>query len=274
MRPEVTSDFSDLKPESVRPSPQVPVAGGGGIAQLAEAIQQGDADAALELLRSAATDVTWIDIDATIRTSGSTALGPVRDRIVTAGRSGVDTARAGDGLRALPELKAVRLLCAHRRGPAGVGAWNDHIERWLSEAIDGYGSLGPWYLGRPVLVTTNDYELQLFNDDTGVVVRGGDGLPTVAFESKDAVIEISPSHLGDIQTLHAMTVHKSQGSQFGAVVVVLPESASRILTRELLYTAVTRAQQHVTLVGPEISIRAAIERPIARATGLEDRLWR
>jgi len=71
-----------------------------------------------------------------------------------------------------------------------------------------------------------------------------------------------------------MTVHKSQGSQFGAVVVVLPEPTSRVLTRELLYTAITRAQRHLTVVGPEISIRAAIQRPIARATGLEDRLWR
>ena len=246
---------------------------GGGIARLAEAVQRNDPDAAMALLRSAADDVRWIDMDTTAGTAALTDLEPVRKRIVASGRSLVDAAQAGDGPGALRSLNAVRLLCAHRRGPAGIATWNGHIERWLGEAIEGYGTSGPWYVGRPVLVTTNDYELKLFNGDTGVVIRGDDGLPTVAFPRKDDVERISPSRLGDIQTLHAMTVHKSQGSQFRAVVAVLPDPSSRVLTRELLYTAVTRAEEHLTVVGPEVSLRAAIGRPIARATGLEDRLW-
>jgi exodeoxyribonuclease V alpha subunit len=246
---------------------------GGGIARLARAIQGGDADAAVELLASAGRDINWIDVDPDVQAAQSRALTPVRDQIVTAGRSLVDAAGRGDGRTALRSLAAVRVLCAHRRGPAGIGRWNEHIERWLGEAIAGYGTLGPWYLGRPVLVTTNDYQLQLFNGDTGVVIRGTAGEPVVAFELGNEIIEVNPLTLGDIQTLHAMTVHKSQGSQFASVVVVLPDPSSRVLTRELLYTAITRAEQHLTIVGPEVSIRAAIGRPIARATGLESRLW-
>ena len=82
-----------------------------------------------------------------------------------------------------------------------------------------------------------------------------------------------PARLASVESLYAMTIHKAQGSQFAAVVVVLPEAASPLLTRELLYTAVTRAEKHLTVVGPEDSVRAAVARPIARASGLPEALW-
>jgi exodeoxyribonuclease V alpha subunit len=135
-----------------------------------------------------------------------------------------------------------------------------------------------WYVGRPLLVTENDDALRLYNGDTGVVVAGpgdgsGDGRPVAAFERQGEIVHISPTRLAAVETVHAMTVHKSQGSQFDAVAVILPEPESPILTRELLYTAVTRAQTHLTVVGSEASVTAAIARPIARATGLRERLW-
>jgi exodeoxyribonuclease V alpha subunit len=113
-------------------------------------------------------------------------------------------------------------------------------------------------------VTENDYGLRLYNGDTGVVVERAAGLLMAAFER----LEVSPTRLANVETVYAMTVHKAQGSQFDAAAVVLPEPTSPILTRELLYTAATRARRELIVVGSEESVRAAVARPVARASGL------
>ncbi len=128
-------------------------------------------------------------------------------------------------------------------------------------------------MGRPLLVTENDYSLHLYNGDTGVVVTTPGGRTVVAFDRGDQILEVSPTRLAAVDTVYAMTVHKSQGSQFGTVAVVLPGPDSPILTRELLYTAVTRAREHLVVVGTEESITAAVSRPISRASGLRRALW-
>ncbi len=94
-----------------------------------------------------------------------------------------------------------------------------------------------------------------------------------AFERRGEVVLLSPNRLAAVETLYAMTIHKSQGSQFGEVVVILPDETSPILTRELLYTAVTRAERAVTLVGTEAAVRTAVLRPVNRASGIRTRLW-
>jgi exodeoxyribonuclease V alpha subunit len=127
-------------------------------------------------------------------------------------------------------------------------------------------------VGRPLLVTENDYELGLYNGDTGVIVQGGSGQTSAAFERGRELLHFSPLRLGAVETVYAMTVHKSQGSQFDTAAVLLPSSSSRILTRELLYTAVTRARRELIVVGSEDAVRHAVERPVARASGLADRL--
>jgi exodeoxyribonuclease V alpha subunit len=238
---------------------------GGAIATVAEAIRRGDADAVLDALRA----VTWIDTDA----AGEAALAPVRERVVAAARRIRAAALEGDGAGAIEALGAFRVLCAHRRGPFGVGAWTARIEGWLAHAIPGFGALGDWYPGRPLLVTENDYGLRLYNGDTGAVVARPDGTVTAAFERHGDVAEISPSRLAAVETVYAMTVHKSQGSQFDTAAVVLPEPDSPLLTRELLYTAVTRAREELIVAGSEAAIRAAVARPVARASGLGRRLW-
>ena len=96
---------------------------------------------------------------------------------------------------------------------------------------------------------------------------------SVAFERSGEIVEVSPSRLGAVDTVYAMTIHESQGSQFETVAVLLPTSTSRLFTRELLYTAATRARQTLIVAGTEESIRAAAARPVARASGLRDRLW-
>jgi exodeoxyribonuclease V alpha subunit len=243
---------------------------GGGIAELAAAIKRGDEDGSLDVLRARPDDVNWIELDVAETTTG---LEPVRSAVVDAGRRVTEAAYDGDAQAALDALRAMRVLCAHRRGPYGVAEWTSYVESWLAAAIPGYGEGGPWYVGRPLLVTENDYALKLFNGDTGVVVDAGNGRSVAAFERAGGLFEVSPRRLGSIDTVHAMTIHKSQGSQFDAVAVILPDAESPILTRELLYTAVTRAQRQLTVVGTDDSIRAAVARPIARASGLRERLW-
>ena len=122
-------------------------------------------------------------------------------------------------------------------------------------------------------MTENDYELRLYNGDTGVVVQTGPTACSAAFERRGEIVEFSPTRLGAVDTVYAMTIHKSQGSQFDTAAVLLPPPTSRILTRELLYTAVTRARERLILAGTEEAIRAAVARPVARASGLRRRLW-
>ena len=160
-------------------------------------------------------------------------------------------------------------MCAHRRGPFGVAYWNHQVERWLAEAT-GEPIWSAWYPGRPVLVTANDYGLNLYNGDTGVTLLR-DGVLRAAIAGTQE-LDFATSRLSDVDTMHAMTIHKSQGSQAEEVTVLLPLEDSRLLSRELLYTAVTRAKKRVRVIGPEASVRAAVERRVVRASGLARRL--
>ena len=158
------------------------------------------------------------------------------------------------------------MLCAHREGPYGVRHWNRQVQIWLSEET-GQPPWSEWYPGRPLLVTANDYGLRVYNGDTGVAVAGPEGLRAV-IAGAGGPLEFATSRLSDIETMHAMTIHKSQGSQADEVTVVMPTVDSRLLTRELFYTAVTRAKRKVRVVGSDASVRAAIERRAVRASGL------
>jgi exodeoxyribonuclease V alpha subunit len=154
-----------------------------------------------------------------------------------------------------------------------VRRWNSLVERWLAEEVGELG--GPqvrgWYVGRPLLVTNNDYALDVYNGEFGVVVR--QGLRRRVFISGSGELrDFAPGRLDAVDTMHAMTIHKAQGSQARRVTVLLPEEGSRLLTRELFYTAITRAQEHVRVVGTEAAVRAAVERPAQRASGLAERI--
>ena len=242
---------------------------GGGIARLAAAIRAGDGDAVMELLRAGGDDVVWLDGDV----AEQDALPLVSQAALAAARTTIKAARAGRARDALDALGSFRILCAHRRGPYGVATWTARMEGWLAAELAGLDPEDRWYVGRPLLVNENDYELRLNNGDTGVVVSLGDGRVAAAFARGEETIEHSPSRLGAVDTVYAMTVHKSQGSQFAGAAVLLPSPESRILTRELLYTAATRAQRRLILAGTEESVRAAVGRPVARASGLGRRLW-
>jgi exodeoxyribonuclease V alpha subunit len=241
------------------------------IAALARAIQRGDADGALAVLAAGESNVEWIQ--AAADDAGAADLSVIRTLAIENGRAAIEAARAGEAASALDALGRFRLLCAHRRGPEGVTTWTRQIEAWLMADVEGFSTGADWYVGRPLIITENDHALQLFNGDVGVVVRGDDRPMVAAFERGGEVVTVSPTRLAAVDTVYAMTVHKSQGSQFHTVAFLLPAAGSRLLTRELLYTAVTRAQERLIVVGGEEPIRAAIERPISRASGLRQALW-
>ncbi|MBW0106598.1 ATP-binding domain-containing protein, partial [Pseudonocardia sp. KRD291] len=241
----------------------------GVIAEFAAAVQAGDADTALRLLRSGAPDLFFVETD--VATADPAGLDGLRADVVSAGRDLVGAARDGNSGQALRQLDRHRVLCAHRRGPYGVSRWSAEIETWLRTAVEGYDDGAPWYPGRPLMVTVNDYDLSLFNGDTGVVVHTAAG-PRAVFLRDNVATEFVPTRLGAVTTVHAMTVHRSQGSQFQKVTVVLPPADSPLMTQELLYTAVTRAERAVRVVGTEDAVRAAVGRPVGRASGLKDRL--
>jgi exodeoxyribonuclease V alpha subunit len=245
---------------------------GGGIAELAAAIRGGDGEDVMAVLEGAPEGVVWLPADSEAGFD-SAVLAPIRAAAVASARSVLEAARAGHAQAALAALGSFRLLCAHRRGPQGVSSWTARIERWLAEAVTGFSAADQWYVGRPLLVTENDYELNLYNGDTGVVIARGEQRVAV-FQRGTAVLEYEPAKLAGIETVHAMTIHKSQGSQFGTAAVLLPEPDARILTRELLYTAATRAQKQLLLAGGAEAVRAAVARPVARASGLSARLRR
>ncbi|HXB37122.1 MAG TPA: exodeoxyribonuclease V subunit alpha, partial [Acidimicrobiales bacterium] len=219
----------------------------GGIADLARAIQRGDADGALGVLTAGGSNVQWIQ--AGVGDAGAPELSVIRTLAIENGRTAIEAARAGVAESALDALGRFRLLCAHRRGPEGVTTWTRQIEAWLVGDVEGFSTGVDWYVGRPLIITENDHKLQLFNGDVGVVVRGADRPMVAAFERGGEVVTVSPTRLAAVDTVYAMTVHKSQGSQFHTVAFVVPAAGSRLLTRELLYTAVTRAQERLIVVG-------------------------
>ncbi|MCF6378216.1 exodeoxyribonuclease V subunit alpha [Nocardioides KLBMP 9356] len=235
---------------------------GAEIHELAEALRTGDADAALHVLSAGHDAVEWVDEDDPSSRIRSTAL--------AAALAVRDAAEHGEVEGALRALDQHRLLCAHRDGPYGVRHWNRRIEQWLT-AETGDPLFERAYIGRPLLVTANDHQLGVYNGDSGVVVRTPGG-PRAIIAASDGPRDLAPSRLGDVETMHALTIHKSQGSQADVVTVLLPDEESRLLSRELFYTAVTRARSRVRVVGSEASIRAAIGRRAQRASGLAVRL--
>ncbi len=235
------------------------------IGALAQALREGDADAVMGSLREGSVEVELVD------PADEVSMASFRSRVTDVAAALRRAAEAGDAAAALEALSQHRLLCAHREGPYGVSGWNRQVERLVSERT-GVAHYDEWYAGRPILVTANDYDQLLNNGDMGVTIRDPDGRLRVVVQVAGGVREFATTRLSGVETVHAMTVHKSQGSQAHTVSVVLPDEDSRLLTRELFYTAVTRAQEQVRVVGTEASIRAAVGREVQRASGLGERL--
>ena len=175
----------------------------------------------------------------------------------------LEAAKVGNADKALASLASIRVLCGHRQGPFGVSDWNELI----ADKVGVRKTIGA--LGQPLLNTRNDSRTGLANGDTGIVVKDGKSRK-VCFANQTKTFE--PTALENIEVAFATTIHKSQGSEFETVVVIVPRLDSPLLRRELLYTAVTRARKHLVIVGSQEAIGVAVNRPIVRASGLADRI--
>ena len=239
------------------------------IYRLSNAINDGRVDEALTILRDCAIGQTS---DLT-----SAAL-PRRAELKEALRARVteefgEFLKASDPLEALAALARFRILCALREGPFGVAGLNQLAEGIL-EVAGLIKPLDPWYAHRPILVMRNDYNLKLFNGDIGVILPdAASGEPRAFFPGPDnEVRKFLPLRLPEHQTAYALTVHKSQGSEFDRVLLVLPDRESPVLSRELLYTGITRARKHAELWFEEKVFRATLSRRLRRTSGLCDAL--
>ena len=243
-----------------------------GIALLAAAVQDGRGDDALDVLRSGSTpEVELVEVTDDGHLPHE-RLADVRTDVAESGGALLAAAASGDAAAALDALDRHRLLCAHRRGPRGVQHWSALAARWVADAHPVTPRPDGRYAGEPLLVTANDYDIGLYNGDTGVVVDDGSGGLVAAFGRGGAPIVVPLVRLGAVRPMHAMTVHRGQGSQFERITVLLPPAGSPLATRETLYTAVTRATTHVRVVGSAEALAHAVRTPAARATGLRERL--
>jgi exodeoxyribonuclease V alpha subunit len=227
------------------------------LAELAAAVQRGDADQAVALAESGEMLFS--------QAAGS----PLRAELESFSLRMLQAARDGDPGAALAALGGHRLLCGHRSGPYGVSWWTRVVEEWLADKDKLFDPRQAWYPGRPVLVTRNSPDIELFNGDTGVVVANPEGVADKAFFDRGGSFRGVSTHLLDeVESAYVMTVHKAQGSQFESVSLILPPLDSPLLNRELLYTAITRAEQRVLLIGNPEQLRHAVDHPAQRASGL------
>jgi exodeoxyribonuclease V alpha subunit len=239
----------------------------GGIYRVSNAINAGEAEAALAILReNDKGEVQWQTPPAAPNLAGA-----LHHHVVASYRAAL---AAGDPRETLEQFQQFRILCAVRQGPFGVENLNTIAEEILAEA----GLLRPrrgLYPGQPLIITQNDYNLALFNGDSGVILpdpEAGGELRAFFLTAENRVRRFLPARLPAHENAFAMTVHKSQGSEFAKVLLILPEKDSPILTRELLYTGLTRAREGVELWATEPALRAAIGRRVSRTSGLREAL--
>ncbi len=244
-----------------------------GIEALGAAVNAGDGERAISLLESdrygdimMARYTTGRDMENALERLVMEKIAPLFDH--------------HDPQTALQQLNTLKILTPLRKGPLGVEALN----HWVEQILARHGVIDPardgasaWYSGRPVMITCNDYYHRLFNGDVGITFDTGTGRSRnlqVLFAQADQTLKpLAPEQLPAHETVYAMTVHKSQGTEFEKVLLVLPEIDVPLLTRELVYTAVTRARRQVEIWGDPGLLEKAVSRRIRRASGLHHILW-
>lgn len=231
-----------------------------GIGKLSKAIIQNDVQALESFFETYNDEMVTIDTD---------YKDTVFNEFIAGYRLFIDEK---DIKEALKKLNNLRVLCAVKEGAHGLYATNKRIEDWLQKEKL-INRSGEFYENRPIMVTSNNYELGLFNGDIGIIRKNGKDIPMACFENSEGEIErVLPGYITQAETVYAMTIHKSQGSEFDNVLVILPENVDiQILTRELLYTGVTRAKKHVTVQGKKEVILNTAAAQVTRASGIIER---
>lgn len=236
--------------------------------EISSSVNNGDADKAMESLRqSTAAALKWEPL-------------PTANLLKAALRGAIvshygDVLKSASPAKALVALGKFRILCAVREGAFGTESINRLAEEILAEA----GLVTPdriksgSYAGKPLMVTANNYALKLFNGDTGVVWPNGGGASLIYFPDETGGIRaVARERLPEHESVFALTIHKSQGSEFDHVLMVLPDKTSPVLTRQLFYTGLTRARKSVRILAPEMILRATIATPMQRMSGLTEAL--
>jgi exodeoxyribonuclease V alpha subunit len=246
---------------------------GSPIGELGRAVNAGDFERSADILKASGSGaVRWLDSEDPAR---------IRRALEESLLEGYAACfRAAGAEEALQGHAGFKVLCAHNSGERGTEALNRLAEEVLLRAgliRAGERRHFPWYSGRPVLVTRNAYGLELYNGDLGVCRTepgAAAGRMAVYFEGAGGGLRsLPPYRLPEHETAYAMTVHKSQGSEYDHVLLVLPERDSPVLTRELVYTALTRARRSISVFGGRAVLQAAVGRRIERVSGLRDVLW-
>jgi exodeoxyribonuclease V alpha subunit len=239
---------------------------GAGIGELSSAVNRGDAVGAIAVLKSGGS-IRWRPTPSlkNFERELRECVFPRFEKLL----------RLSDPAVALKQLAEFAVLCALRRGPFGVETVNALLEGMLRET----GLIevaGRYHAGEPIIIVRNDYNVGLFNGDLGIVLPDAiTGELRVFFRGEeDEVLNFAPGRLPAHEPAFALTVHKSQGSEFHDALVILPERDAPVLTRELLYTGITRVRETVEVWASEEILRQTIERKIARSSGLRDRLWK
>jgi exodeoxyribonuclease V alpha subunit len=239
-----------------------------GIATVSRAVNEGEGARAGKLIRGGEhDDIQWQGLPPFRDFAGA-----IRNRVI---QGFGDYLKAGEPQEIFQFFDQFRILCALREGPYGVLAINGIVEQILRE--NGLIMVDErWYRGRPILINRNDYNLQLFNGDVGILLQDDDANNALrAFlQTPDGNLrKIHPLRLPEHETVYAMTVHKSQGAEFDQVVLILPDRDSPVLARELVYTGITRAREKVEIWGEEAVFQMAVARRTERMSGLRDALW-
>lgn len=244
-----------------------------GIGELSCAVKMGNVDRTLQILKD--VDPFKSTCYAHLVAHKKKDLFEALEKKIVEGYS--EYLKTDDPCEALKLFNQFKILCAVRSGPFGVYA----VNRLAEQLLGNKGLIRPdgqWYRGRPVLITVNDYNLELFNGDIGIIMAavdsGSNDLYAFFHGISSRLRRFPPYRLPEHETVYAMTVHKSQGSEFENVCLLLPDKDYPVLTRELIYTGITRAKQSVTVWGTEAVIAASISRRIERTSGLYDALWR
>ncbi len=232
-----------------------------GIWQLAQAIKQGQGEDALQILKSEHyPDVNWHHLGIGLPPS-------LIDQIIAYFSRCLEKKTPEMVLQAFEKF---RILCASRRGTYGVETVNRRIEDEL-RSLGVIRTRSRWYHGRPIMITRNDYNLQLFNGDVGIILNRYE-LQAFFPDSNGQVRAFWPNRLPEHETVYAMTIHKSQGSEFDDVLMLLPDPFLPILSRELIYTGITRARKNVNVWGNEQVFKEAVLQKISRSSGLREQI--
>ena len=239
-----------------------------GIRAVSLAVNQGDGNLALRILKSGEYD----DIKWTALAEPKALYSVLRENVLHGFKPYLETT---DPIEIFSLFGRFRILCALRKGPYGVSAQNLLVEQILrDENLIDTGKR--WYRGRPVMITRNDYNIGLFNGDIGIVMPDpatNHDLRAFFLSPDGALRSFLPVRLPEHETVYAMTVHKSQGSEFDKALLIFPDRHTPVLTRELIYTGITRAKKSMEIWGTERIFLEGVSQRIERSSGLRDALW-